>query len=71
MLAHLRAFEAARQIANGRQLAGRMRAGKGDNDLVGVCVDDEVSVVRHHYDLAHLLRGDEQLDQLVEDRLRI
>lgn len=59
MLAHLRAFEATRQVADGRQLAGRMSTGKGDDDFVGVRIDDQVRVMRHHDDLAHILRGDE------------
>lgn len=32
MLAHIRVFEATRQIADGGQLAGRMSAGKRDDD---------------------------------------
>lgn len=58
MFAHICVFEATRQIADGRQLAGRMSAGERNDDLIGVRVDDEVRVVRHHNDLAHVFRGD-------------
>lgn len=48
-----------------------MRAGFRHNDLIRVGVDDEIGVVRHHDHLARRLRGDEERDQLVKDRLRI
>ena len=48
-----------------------MRAGFRHEDLIRVGVEDEIGVVRHHDHLAFRLRGDEECDQLVEDRLRI
>ena len=48
-----------------------MRACLSDDDLIGVGVDDEIGVVRHHDDLALGLRRDEERHQFVEHGLRI
>jgi len=48
-----------------------MRPGFGDDDLIGIGVNHEVCIVRDHDHLTVRLGLDEEVDQFVEDRLRV
>lgn len=59
---NVRVFETTRDIGNLGQLAGPMRAARCYDHLIGVRIDDEISVVRDDDDLAPLLGASEAGD---------
>src|SRR5688572_22272142 len=60
-------FETSGRVGDGRQAPILMRAGVGDDDLVGVGVDHKIRIVRHHDDLSLCLGRDEERNQLFKD----
>jgi hypothetical protein len=64
-------FKRAALIRNQRQSTFSLPSGRGDDDLIGVCVDDEIGIMRHDYYLSPFPGIPEMRDQLVEDGLRI
>ena len=49
----------------------RLRVRVRNDDLIRVCVNDEIPVVRHHDNLPPCLSLHERRDQFVEHRLRV
>ena len=49
----------------------RLRTGVGDHNLVRICVDDEIWVMRHHDNLPSRLRRRKYRDEFIEYRLRV
>ena len=71
MAANIRVLQAAAVVSDFGQLAGAVRAARGDDDLVCIGVDDQVRVMRNDDDLPAQLGMAEESDQLVENRFGI
>lgn len=58
-------------VPDWNEIGGRERSGVGNDDLIRIGVDHEIRVVRDHDHLTMDLRLDEEVDQLVDNRLGI
>jgi hypothetical protein len=68
---YLWVFKGAALIRNHRQSTFSLPSRRGDDNLIGVCVDHEIGIMRHDYYLSPFPGISEMRDQLVEDGFRI
>src|SRR6267378_2666755 len=68
---NVRFFQATSHVGNGRQTSRRVRPGASDNDLIGICVDHQIRIMRHDDHLSLPLGLNEKRDQFIKNRFWI